>query len=82
MEGHQDLVSEGPEDPAQVRQRQRDPEPGLRRGEWLGPASQVTQQPRREVPSWVNGGPGIQAKTEQKELLADSTNITDGHAAE
>ena len=55
MKGDEDAVGDGPEDPAQVGQRQRDPEPGPGRGEWPGPASQVTQQPRREVTSRVDG---------------------------
>ena len=66
MQRHQDLVGHSPQDPAQVRQRQRDPEPGLGRGEWLRPASQVTQQPRREVPSRVNSRAGIQTKTAKR----------------
>ena len=63
VEGHEAGVHEGPEDPAHVGQRQRDPEPGPGRGEWLRPARQVAQQPRREVPGGVDGGPGIEAKT-------------------
>ena len=63
VEGNEAAVHEGPEDPAHVGQRQRDPEPGPGRGEWLRPARQVAQQPRREVPGGVDGGPGIEAKT-------------------
>ena len=64
MQRDEGAVGQGAEQPAQVRQRQRNPEPGLGRGERLGPARQVAQQPRGEVPGRVNGGPGIQAKTD------------------
>ena len=63
MQGDEGAVGEGAQHPAQVRQSQWNPEPGLGRGERLGPARQEAQQPRGEVPGRVNGGPGIQAKT-------------------